>query len=510
MAWRALAPVALVALASLVTVLCGNADAQEPQAPKEPAAGSSDETVRREIEELRARQRWLERRLGAAEKSAADAKAAADKTAADKAAADARLASQVQAAGAAQPDDESAPRDNSVRAHFGRYGLSFGTADHKNELRLRLVLHIDGRAYFGDVNPIPDTFLVRRARPYIEGTLFGILDYRLLTDFGQGIPQLLDAYIELQPLNWLRLRAGRWRVPIGLEWLQSDSTIVLVERSYASDLIPLRDLGVMLNGEVAGGTFIYEIGVFNGAPDSGNGPDFDPQSSKDYVGRIFFHPLRPAHKPTLANLGFGVAGSYGTLTGAAATSLPSYKSVGQQTIFTYIPAGTATGAALATAATLPGSARWRVSPQFYWYVGPLGLLAEYVLSSQSVQRNGASADLENRAWNLTASFVLTLEHASYDGVVPKHPVDFRHPRFGALELAFRYSELRIDDAAFPNFADPTVSIRQARELAGGLNWYLSEHCRFMLSYHRTDYVGGSATGNREPENALLGRLQFTL
>ena len=32
----------------------------------------------------------------------------------------------------------------------------------------------------------------------------------------------------------------------------------------------------------------------------------------------------------------------------------------------------------------------------------------------------------------------------------------------------------------------------------------------MLSYSRTDYVGGAGTGNREAENALLGRLQLTL
>ena len=81
----------------------------------------------------------------------------------------------------------------------------------------------------------------------------------------------------------------------------------------------------MLNGEVGDGTFIYAVGVFNGAPDGGNGPDFDPQSSKDYVGRLFFHPLRPAHRDVLRNLGLGVAGSYGSVAGAA-SSLPTYKS----------------------------------------------------------------------------------------------------------------------------------------------------------------------------------------
>jgi hypothetical protein len=32
----------------------------------------------------------------------------------------------------------------------------------------------------------------------------------------------------------------------------------------------------------------------------------------------------------------------------------------------------------------------------------------------------------------------------------------------------------------------------------------------MLSYHRTDFSGGSLTGDREPENALMGRLQLSL
>ena len=75
----------------------------------------------------------------------------------------------------------------------------------------------------------------------------------------------------------------------------------------------------------------------------------------------------------------------------------------------------------------------------------------------------------------------------------------------------RYSELRLDAAAFPNFADPATSVRSARELAGGLNWYLTEYVRIMLSFHRTDFVGGAAMGgNREQENALLGRFQLAL
>jgi phosphate-selective porin OprO and OprP len=424
--------------------------------------------------------------------------------------------------GADHPPQESAARpvavaaeDNAPRFRFGRGGFVIGTPDGKTELRIRAVLHLDGRAYFGGTQPIADTFLIRRARPFIEGTLFEIVEFRLMPDFAEGRATLQDGWVELRPWRWLRLRGGRFMVPIGLEWLQKDTTITFVERSLATDLVPYRDLGLMLSGDVADGTFAYAAAIVNGAPDSGNGPDIDPQSDKDYVARLFLRPLRRHRVGTWMDLGFGVAGSYGIVHGTAASSaLPAYRSPGQQPIFSYITGAAgamlATGPAPADAAVAAG-ARWRVTPQAFWYIGPLGLLGEYVVSSQRVQRMDAVADIQNRAWNLTVSLVLTLEHASYDGVVPKHPIDFRHKSFGALELTLRYSELHIDAGAFPTFADPAASVRSAREFAVGLNWYLTDYVKIMLSFHRTDFSGGAALdGDREPENTLLGRLQLAL
>jgi phosphate-selective porin OprO/OprP len=292
-------------------------------------------------------------------------------------------------------------------------------------------------------------------------------------------------------------------VPIGLEWLQSDSTLALVERSLATDLVPYRDLGLMLWGEVAGGTLCYQLAILNGAPDSANGPDVEAESDKDYVGRIFVRPLRPTRIGELANLGFGAAGSYGNVRGTAAGSgLPTYHSTGQQAIFAYLndPMGPVVAA----------GARWRVTPQMYFYIGPVGLLVEYVVSSQRVQRLETAADIQNRAWNLTASFVLTLEHAAYEGVIPQHPVDLRHKNFGAFELTGRYSELRLDPGAFPMYADPAVSVRSAHELAGSLNWYLTDYVRIMLSYEHTEFTGGAPNSNRLPEDAVLGRFQIAL
>jgi phosphate-selective porin OprO and OprP len=473
---------------ALAVVLLFSGTAAAQQAPSSEAPPPSEETLRRELEELRARQRWLEQRIGATE---------------------ARLPPARTTPPPAPPPPPlvEAPANNTVpRFHFGRDGFVLGTADGKTEIRFRLTLHIDGRAYFG-TQSIPNTFLIRRARPFIEGTLFGIIDFRLMPNFAQGQAILDDAYVDLHPFRWLRLRGGRFMVPIGLEWLQSDSTIHLVERSLATNLVPFRDLGAMLWGEVAGGTFCYALAVLNGAPDSGNGPDFDSQSDKDYVGRIFIRPLKPTALDVWTNLGFGVAGSYGDVKATpTATNLPIYHSPGQQQIFTYL-----NNTAVADAVVQAAGPRWRVAPQLYWYIGPVGLLAEYVVSSQRVTRAGAVAEIQNSAWNLTASLVLTMERSSYEGVIPKHPVDFRHKNFGAFELTFRYSELRLDPAAFPLYADPAASVQSARDFAGGINWYLTEQVRLMLSFDHTDYIGGAPMGaNREAENALMGRLQIKL
>jgi phosphate-selective porin OprO/OprP len=458
---------------AIVLILLGTAWAQ-PGPPGSEPAPEDEALLRREIDELRMRQRDLERRLDERD---------------------------------LRPHVPEAAPANSPSYRFGRDGFAIGTPDGKTEIRFRAVVHMDGRAYLGGTQPIPDTFLIRRARPFIEGTVFGIIDFRLMPDFGQGQSWIQDAYIELHPWRWLRLRAGRFRSPMGLEWLQSDSTIVLLERSLATDLVPYRDLGVMLTGDIAGETFSYALAMFNGAPDGANGPDLDPQSEKDYVGRVFFHPLAPLRRANWTKLGLGVAASYGQLPpGSAGNNLPTYHSTGQQPIFNYI-----TGAVTPDDAVKAGGDRWRVAPQMYWYLGPVGIMAEYVYSSQRVQRQGAVADIANRAWNLTASFVMTLERASYEGVVPRRPVDFHSRNLGAFELAIRYSELRLDASAFPVFADPSQSVRTARELAGGINWYLTEHTRVMISFHRTDFVGGAPLGgDREPENALMARLQLAL
>jgi phosphate-selective porin OprO/OprP len=112
---------------------------------------------------------------------------------------------------------------------------------------------------------------------------------------------------------------------------------------------------------------------------------------------------------------------------------------------------------------------------------------------------------------VTASVVLTGEDASYKGVArPDHPFTTGAPGWGALELVARYGQLRIDDAAFPWFADPARSAAQASSWSLGLNWYLTSHFKLVANYTQTAFEGGAADGrDREDEQAFFTRAQFS-
>ncbi|MEA2722590.1 MAG: phosphate-selective porin OprO and OprP, partial [Gemmatimonadales bacterium] len=385
----------------------------------------------------------------------------------------------------------NAPKDK-PGAGAGKDGFSLKTADGKFALRLRGLIQTDARFFVSDSgNTAVDNFFVRRARVILEGTLWKYLEFRLQPDFGQGQTVLFDAYSDIKLGPALAIRVGKFKPPIGLERLQSASDIVFAERALATNLVPNRDIGLQLSGEVASGVVSYQAGVFNGVPDLGNG-DADVHDAKDFAGRLFLQPFR---RGRLQGLGFGVAGSTGIERGTTlAPALPSYRTPGQQVFFRYRSDGTAPNT------TLADGNRRRLVPQAYFYTGPLGLIGEYAFSWQEVRRTTTTATLEHTSWQITGSFFVTGEKASFKSAAPKHPFDPGSHAVGALEFAARYSRLSVDDAAFPLYANPAVSAPKAKAWAVGANWYLARAIKVVVDYERTTFAGGAAVGNRRAEN----------
>ena len=98
----------------------------------------------------------------------------------------------------------------------------------------------------------------------------------------------------------------------------------------------------------------------------------------------------------------------------------------------------------------------------------------------------------------------------FAGVVPAVAFDPRVGGWGALELAVRYGELTVDDAAFDDgFASADASAKKLGTLTVGLNWYWNRVVKLQLNYERTSFEGGAAAGgDRATEDFLGGRLQF--
>ncbi len=397
----------------------------------------------------------------------------------------------------------------------GAAGFSFASMDNANVIRFRGNLAVDGRWFMDRGTPeSADTFLFRKVRPIIEGTIDNDYDFRFTPEFAGGKTVILEAFTTARLLPWLAVQAGKFKGPVGLERLQPDQYNRFMELGLPSALVPNRDLGVEIGGDILGGTFGYAIGEFDGvidgsSTDSNPNPDADSNNGKkDTEGRVFTQPFVNSGIPALRGLGFGIAGSHEKEQGTATSPLlPSYKTAGgQNTFFSY-----RTG----TTATYADGTRSRWMPQAYYFVGPFGALAEYVKTEQEVSRQVTTATkrtgrVDNSAYQVLFSYFLTGESASYNSFSPRSTFQFGAPGWGAWELAARFSELTIDSDAFAggaqSFADPAAAARRASAWAVGINWWLNANVKWVLDYEITRFDGGAAGGaNRPDERALTTR-----
>ena len=376
-------------------------------------------------------------------------------------------------------------------------GASFKSAKGDYEVRIRGLLQGDGRFFLdGAPDGTNDTFLLRTARPTIEGSLGKLVGFRFTPEFAGDSASIVDAYADLRLDPAYTLRVGKFTSPVGLERLQSSAALADVERALPSELAPNRDIGVQLQGELADARVAYAIGVFNGTVDGRDAITSNPDDEFEYAGRVFFEPFRN-DASAWSGLGFGIGASIGDKQGSGNNFLPRYRTPGQLQFFGY------------RSAVLADGRHSRFSPQGHYYRNGFGVQAEYIVSRQKVSVGGVREELSHQAWQATASYVLTGEDASYRGVAkPSHPFDPGQGGWGAFELVGRYGVLEIDDDAYPLFADTNASARKAESWTVGLNWYLNSNLKLVLNYLQTRLDGGSASGaDREDEKAVFTRLQ---
>jgi phosphate-selective porin OprO/OprP len=386
------------------------------------------------------------------------------------------------------------PAAPAPRISAGQDGVAIESGSGDFRLQIGLLMHADGRFVLADgTDQAVDTFAFRRLRPYLRGRFARRFEFYFNPDFAGGALVVQDAYVDTVFAPSFRLRAGKGKTPFGLERLHSASNLLFLGRALPTALVPNRDLGLQVLGDIDGGTISYLAGIMNGVADGGSA-DLDTSDSKDVSGRLVARPFNGRATSALRGLGLALAASTGRQAGAAA--LPAFRTTSAEQVFFFYSGAVAAGI------------RWRYSPQAFYYFKQFGGFAEYVHTVTPVREGLVQEDISHDAWQVAVSYVLTGGNATDAaiGVRPRTDFDFGNGGPGAWQLAARYHALAVDEQAIAlEFAAPGSS-RKAAAWTLGLNWFLTANFRYTFNFERTVF-DDDADGPRAAENAFVFRTQ---
>jgi phosphate-selective porin OprO/OprP len=357
------------------------------------------------------------------------------------------------------------------------------------------------------------TFLIRRARLNLEGSAFKSFDWKLQTDFQtNGVDNstsmvVQDAYVGAKAYDWLQLRIGKMKSPIGVERWQSAHARWFTDLITTTYLVPNRTVGAMLWGNVGDGLAEYYTGIFNGAPDGGSSNVSTPgQNTKDFEARLAVTPFAKTSIVPLKKLTAGAGVTYAPQL----NGLGTYATANQQSFFKY-----RSSTINATAANPGEQVRFVPNLQYFW--GPFGLYAEAAWSTVGVTgvttpkgkiTHEYSENLTNFGWQIAASYMLTGEENSFRAISPRRKFSPSTGGWGALQLTARVGQLTVDSNAFPIYADPNTQAERSTTFGTGLNWILNDNAKLTLQYDYTSFIGGAANGTNRPDaNAITSQFQ---
>ena len=411
------------------------------------------------------------------------------------------------------------------------------------KFRLGTLLQPKGR-FFIETPDDTSTFLMRRARLIADGTVARNFDFNFQVDLlSSGLwvtntapantVTVQDAWINAKAWDWLQLRVGKMKSPIGIERWQSANARWFTDLITTTYLAPNRSIGAMLHGNVYGGVAQYWASLVNGEPDGGSS-DFSAggQNTKEFQGRLALTPFARTEWEPLKELTVGAGVTYAPQL----NGLGRYGTANQQQFFTYN-----SGTINATLAN-PGE-QVRFVPNLTYFWGPFGLYAEAAWSTVGVNgattqkvskstsvkdKNGKTVgtfsttstvtnnsttteNFTNFAWQVAASYMLTGEKNSFRAIKPKRPFNPSTGAWGALQVAVRAGQLSVDDGIFAaGYSDPSIWSRESTTVGAALNWILNENVKLTLQYDYTSFLGGAPDGGNAPENnAITTQVQLS-
>ncbi|MBI4243337.1 MAG: hypothetical protein HY606_04530 [Planctomycetes bacterium] len=361
---------------------------------------------------------------------------------------------------------------------YKRTGFSFESSD-KDIVIDMWTYHLIESVSFLDKDFDGDATKIKQSRFGLQSTLYNNTTFLTHLDFALDKP-LLDLYVEYQVTRPINVRVGRFKVPMGTQFLPRRDYWDFVEPSYYTfSLLPRRDLGGMVYG--GGGLYgiymKYWLGVFNGVQDGYT----DTDNSKDFAGRLTLNPF-PSPE-------FDFNFSYSWTAGRSKESLSTFKVTDESItgIMSFLPGSAYDG--------FRSREGWEL--ELLWRNFAVG--AEQITQNSHIT-GGKIVDESfqmkgNAVW---LAWIITGEKKSRDEwLIPKN-------KLGAFEIVSRFSSFSADDE-LSSVTQSGKFTESAKQYLIGLNWYLTRYTRLMLDYLYSKYDDDVEikTGTREDLNRTI-------
>ncbi len=317
----------------------------------------------------------------------------------------------------------------------------------------------------------------RRARLFASGKAFYDWRYRIEYEFASHHDfasyedsRFRDAWMGYTGFRQATIRAGNLQEPFSLEAMTSSSNITFMERALPQVFAQNYKLGVLINtngknwGAAAG---LFGRGIHNGGEDG-----------RGVAARATGAPI--LGKGRLLHIG-------------AAFAYREPKEVNYNTR----PEANLANRLLGTGTLRNVQRTITVGLEAAAVYGPFSLQGEYM--QLSLQRSNGRSEPDFDGWYAYSSWFLTGESRRYNvkrgtfrQIIPKG-------KFGAWELAARYSASDLEEENITGGEEHNTTI--------GLNWYLNRNTRIMANYIRVN-ANPDRRGNHESPKILQLRAQL--
>jgi phosphate-selective porin OprO/OprP len=374
---------------------------------------------------------------------------------------------------AAHPPAPAAPQDDKTFKVYWKDGLRAETANKKFTTKIGGRIQNDWSTGTQDsditaaIGDFKNGVEFRRARLYIEGTIYDDIIYKAQYDFAGGDADFKDVYLGMQNIPYVgTVKIGQFKEPFSLEELTSSNYITFLERSLPNALVPGRATGFQVQNAFFDERLNAAVGYFR-ASDSFGDNSFDSEAGVS--GRLTGLPWYEDDGRRLLHLGVA---SHWRQPGEGTKDFDSRPE--NHLADKFIDTG-----------DIPMNSYSQVGAETALVMGPASLQSEYI---HTFADTPGSSNPDFWGVYVSGSYFLTGEHrpykresAAFDKVKPKRNFTLsrgKNSGWGAWELAARYSQLDLSDSG--------VVGGTLRDVTTGVNWYLNPNVRVMLNWVHAD------------------------